>query len=392
MMAKITRGSSFRIAEEYDEGRLKSARKIVKTLACKGIDMGYEPDGSFKPDPVAISRSFKIQASLNPRVEKPVIHVVLTWLEEDWTRLREVKKDEVAVRYMEMMGYVDTQYLITEHQEKNNPHIHVIINAVDNHGRNLNRPFDWNRSVDVCRRLTEEFGFFFGIRKTANRCDIPQDSPARIREWARYEIANCVAAAIARADDIKMIPGLVNEMNRNIRVILSTTQTGNVFRIAYEMDVPLGKGRIRTCRFTDQKLDKQLTSTNIRRLIAGKENYVDTYCRTIDLLAFKQEVEEDYVIPQPVLDECDELGDLLSRINNYENLASMKTMRKWDKDALKTTLQITFGNELERRVRELDKHLVKAVRQGRYPRKDIRVQPETKPAERENSRIRMKLK
>ena len=51
--------------------------------------------------------------------------------------LTEPPEDEDTKRLLKQMGYDQTQFLIVRHSEKDNPHVHVILNMVDNKGNRL---------------------------------------------------------------------------------------------------------------------------------------------------------------------------------------------------------------------------------------------------------------
>ena len=83
MMAKITTGSSFGGALGYDRDKNQQNQKIATFLDSCGVDMNYKPDGMPDPDIKAVVRCFEIQAALNPKVSKPVVHIALTFKPAD---------------------------------------------------------------------------------------------------------------------------------------------------------------------------------------------------------------------------------------------------------------------------------------------------------------------
>ena len=100
MMAKITTGSSFGGALDYDRDKNQQNQKIATFLDSCGVDMNYRPDGAPDPDMKAVVRSFEIQAAMNPKVSKPVVHIALTFKPEDKPRLTNDYMVKLAKEYI----------------------------------------------------------------------------------------------------------------------------------------------------------------------------------------------------------------------------------------------------------------------------------------------------
>lgn len=151
------------------------------------------------PDMVA---DFELQSSLNTRVTKPVRHVILSMSEKDRPRLDNEQWRSIVRDYMGRMGITNTQYAVFEHKEKNNPHIHLLFNAVDNDGNAFKDKFFKKNSNAVCREITRERGLCWGKDRVVSRAnDI--HSPW---ERQRYHLAHTVAEAVASSrnmDDLK---------------------------------------------------------------------------------------------------------------------------------------------------------------------------------------------
>ena len=134
MMVKITTGSSFGGAIRYDEGLL-GKEQDYETIGFEGIDMDYDAFGHFRPNIQDMVDCFEMQASMNPHVSEPVKHFAISWSPEDKPHLSNEVMMEAVRAYLKEMGYSETQYLVTRHHGTDNPHCHVVVNAVDNNGR-----------------------------------------------------------------------------------------------------------------------------------------------------------------------------------------------------------------------------------------------------------------
>ena len=143
-----------------------------------------------------IIEDLNIQRKLRPELGKAVGHTVLSWSAMDKAKLDDARMVEVAKAYMEKMGIKDTQYLIVKHTDKAHPHLHIIFNRVNDHGKTITDKNDYRRNVKVCRALTEAYGFHLGKGKEqVNR------QALKGKEQIRYAIYDQVKTALKTAED-----------------------------------------------------------------------------------------------------------------------------------------------------------------------------------------------
>jgi len=187
MIAKIHTGSGFKGTIDYilDTGGFNHKRVLV--LATEGVNIPL--NSHFLPtfDTQRIAQSFRAQSMLRPGISKPVRHLILSCHENDHEKMTPSEWVDVAKDYMERMGIRNTQFLIVTHKEKNNPHIHIIYNVVDNDGGVLNEHNFLHRNRKVCLSITLERGYTIGKEKAISKADI--NNPL---ERVRYALARTV--------------------------------------------------------------------------------------------------------------------------------------------------------------------------------------------------------
>ena len=200
-MAKITTGGSFGGALNYDCDQDQKNNKIASFLDSEGVDMNYHPDGTPNPDMKAIIRSFEIQAAMNPRVTKPVVHIALSFKPEDKPRLTNDYMVKIAREYMQQMGFTNTQYVIHRHEETQNPHIHITLNRVDNDGNRISDKWERKRNISVCQDITRREGLTWGDSKVISKSKVNDPT-----EKLRYKTAKTVSACLNRVRSILDLP------------------------------------------------------------------------------------------------------------------------------------------------------------------------------------------
>ena len=102
MMAKIVKGSGARGVVDY----ILDKKKQATLIDCQGVL--FNDNGT-------IARSFIAQSRLNPRVDKFIGHISLSFSKQDMPRLTDELMIQISREYMEKMGIRDTQYIIGRH-------------------------------------------------------------------------------------------------------------------------------------------------------------------------------------------------------------------------------------------------------------------------------------
>lgn len=183
MIAKLSKGGSFGGAVQYIFGPGKSA----DCLAGMGV--------LFKDTP-SIIRGFERQAAQNPRVSKPVGHVVLSFSPRDAARLDNRLLLSIAVEYLDRMGIKDTQLIIIRHRDREHPHLHILFNRVGNDGWTISDRNDRYRSERLCKELTVRHGLYFASGK-----ENVKEHRLREPDKTKYEIFHALRDAVPRCRD-----------------------------------------------------------------------------------------------------------------------------------------------------------------------------------------------
>jgi hypothetical protein len=178
MMAKIVQGRGFRGVVNYVLDKDKARLLYSEGVRTKDRD--------------SIINSFIIQSSVNP-ISKPVAHISLNFSAQDMERLTDAAMAGIAVEYMKKMGYGNTQYIIARHHDREHPHIHLVINRIDNDGKRISDKNERFRSTKVCKELTKKYGLYVAQGKEnvkRNRLKEPDKT--------KYEIYDALKAAVPK--------------------------------------------------------------------------------------------------------------------------------------------------------------------------------------------------
>lgn len=363
MMVKITTGASFAGAIMYDHGMLGKEQEY-EVIGYEGLDLEYDSEGRLATNVQDVARSFEIQASLNQKVFNPVKHFAISWPPDDASRLTNEVMMRAVRSYLNEMGYDNTQYLVIRHYGTDNPHCHVVVNAVDNNGKKINDYMERKRSVSVCQKITKEMDFTWGCHKSANQSQIPHDSRQRTYESARYEIAQIIASAIPQVRSIKELPAVLMT-KYGVTIDLKLDGKGNPCGISFSKQVRDESGKMVTCRFSGSKIDRKFSCHGLEKIINVWHRFPSLRAEAQNILNIHSIIKDTHVIPQKVQQQCRDLGWQMWRLGREEQKLQRSLPKSIAKGALETMLAISFMDPIGALVAVLSVSLVIAFKNNK---------------------------
>lgn len=219
MIAKIIKGTSFSGVLAYILGKQEGKARILQAEGVRQDALPHE-----------IAYDFALQASIRPTVKKPVCHTILSFSAEDAERLDDKTMNNLALQYLQQMGYGDTQYLIVRHLDREHPHLHICINRIGNNGKTISDSNEKYRSTKVCKELTETNQLKWGEGKKAVK-----RHRLRGNDQLRYAIFDAVKAVLPKCTNWQELSSELQK--RGIEVQFKTKgQTEKVEGVIFSMD------------------------------------------------------------------------------------------------------------------------------------------------------------
>jgi len=151
MIAKIVHGRGFKGAVNYILDK-----KDARLLFAEGVRL---------KDKASVIQSFIAQSKLKPKISKPVAHISLDFSAQDKGQLTDKFMVGVAHEYLDKMGYMNTQYIIARHYDTEHPHLHLVINRIDNEGNRISDKNEKLRNTKICMELTKKHGLYIASGK-----------------------------------------------------------------------------------------------------------------------------------------------------------------------------------------------------------------------------------
>lgn len=202
MIAKIVQGRGFKGAVNYILDK-----KDARLLFAEGVRL---------KDKASVIQSFIIQSKLKPKISKPVAHISLDFSTQDKDRLTDKLMVDVAHEYMEKMGYENTQYIIARHYDTDHPHIHLVINRINNNGNRISDKNEKLRNTKICMELTKKYGFYIASGK-----ENVKEHRLKEPDKTKYEIYRVLQSAIPECRNWQELDarlrksGITTELRKN---------------------------------------------------------------------------------------------------------------------------------------------------------------------------------
>ncbi|RZK34964.1 MAG: mobilization protein [Hymenobacter sp.] len=263
MIGKVLTGRSFSGCVQYVVGKPEAV-----ILDARGVRI----DSAER-----ISRDFDLQRKMNPELSQAAGHIVLSWSSHDKDKLNEPVMVNVAREYLETMKILDTQYLITLHQDRQHPHVHIIYNRVNNQGKTISDRFQRQLNAKVCKELTLGHGYHMAEGKqSVNRHRL------RGSDKEKYQLFDAISKAVGQSTGWK---GLEEKLGRKgisvqYKYKSGTTEVQGVsfgkssqsskdgIAIEGRAAIKAGRSGEGTISFKGSELDRSLSYGNISKELA----------------------------------------------------------------------------------------------------------------------------
>lgn len=103
-----------------------------------------------------MAEDFMRQQGMRPSKKLACFHGILSFYPGE--KLPDERMIEIAQKYLQGLGLVDTQYAICKHSDRPHAHLHIVANLVDNEGKAIKDSYLGVRGKKTAQGLTTEYG------------------------------------------------------------------------------------------------------------------------------------------------------------------------------------------------------------------------------------------
>lgn len=268
MIAKLTTGNGFSGALKYDlrDGKLMEIKgalpEQIRVLDAKDVCFDFDDDGNMVLNVRQVAWDFRQQAmgykGLMP-IEKPVYHWALSYHPNDVVTDEQMLED--TEEFLDRMGFGNTQYVVTAHRDRENPHVHVIANIVDNDGKRISTYKMIDKAHQVAADITKKRGYTWGEKATKKTIE----NAHKPHEKVRMIIEPIIQSAVLKSVSFDQLQAKLVEKGISCQVKEATDGKRGGISFGYEY-----KGQLHT--FSGSSVDRQLSFGRIKQKFEFNKN------------------------------------------------------------------------------------------------------------------------
>lgn len=245
MIAKIVQGRGFHGVINYILDKNKA-----QLIYAEGVRL---------KDKASVIQGFVTQSKLKPQIAKPVAHISLNFSAQDKDRLSNKLMVGIAHEYMLKMGYKNTQWIAVRHHDTEHPHLHLVINRIDNDGNRISDKKEKLRNTKVCLELTQKHGLYIASGK-----ENVNEHRLKEPDKTKYEIYHVIHSAIPRCTNWQQLSAELKKSDITTELI----KNGNTDKI---QGVRFGKNEY---TFNGSKIDRAFSYSKISHQLQKNEQEI----------------------------------------------------------------------------------------------------------------------
>lgn len=274
MIAKQIVGTSFRGVLNYNEQKIKEGY---------GELIGTNMLGT---DSKTLAKEFNLISVLKPNVSKVVYHTSLSIAPDE--QLSNEQFQELGEKYLNKMGFGNSQYLIYRHTDQEHPHIHLLANRIDMNGDVVSDKWNYKRSEKVVRELEKEFGLKEVI--SSDKVEDKALSKGQIENYKRTsqipirtQLQIITKEVLAYSCSLSDFESKMNQAGAN--VLFHKNKQGKIFGASFELDGIKFKASQLGKAYSWNKIKNQLSYERDQRIgpkeSQGKNSNIGSTNRTL---------------------------------------------------------------------------------------------------------------
>lgn len=309
MISKVISSASFRRTCQYVLGK-----DGAYVLAADGIRDHC---------PRLMADDFEAQAELRRTISRPCFHAVLSFPPGE--KVTDELMEELAGKYMDKIGMVDTQFAIIRHTDTEHPHVHVIANRVNFQGKAISDSMIGRQAKAAAQELTRDFGLRPAEKKDISRIQIKAMSEP---EQVRYRIYSAITSSLKGCADL-------DELTRRLKVRGVET----VLKFRSGTREPQGISfKVGDFCFKGSAVDRRFSLANLQKAMASQQRISQELGNSSRLIPIQQSSAGlSFVKEMPVKEVASVMTGILEElfkpeyINNqipYELLREARKRRK----------------------------------------------------------------
>jgi hypothetical protein len=145
-----------------------------------------------------MAEDFIRQQQMRPSKKLACFHGILSFYPGEQPSNEMMK--EIAKKYLNQLGIVNTQYAVSKHTDRTHLHLHIVANMVNNDGKSISDSYIGLRGKKIAQRLTREYKLIPALEKNLKLTHLENLSET---EANRYKIYMAIAENLPYCRDMQ---------------------------------------------------------------------------------------------------------------------------------------------------------------------------------------------
>jgi hypothetical protein len=228
-----------------------------------------EAEGVRGHDHKLMAIDFTSQQNLRPALKNAVFHGILSFYPGE--KVSDEKMVEIAKEYLQEMGIVNTQYIITKHTDKNHPHLHILANLVNNEGKVIKDSWIGLKGKKVSQKLTLKHGLTPALTKNLVLTNLENMNE---KEGKRYVIYQAISEALPQCKNLNELKNILDK--RGIETLYKYKgQTEELQGISFKIGEYKFKGSSIDRNFSLKGLERTIQANRFRQQLLPATQHLE---------------------------------------------------------------------------------------------------------------------
>ncbi|MEP6748324.1 MAG: relaxase/mobilization nuclease domain-containing protein [Bacteroidota bacterium] len=131
-----------------------------------------------------MAADFEMQKRLRPAKKMACFHSILSFYPGE--KPSDATMREIANKYLQELGIVNTQYAVSKHTDKAHLHMHIVANMVNNDGKAITDSWIGLRGKKIAQKLTLEYNLIQALEKNLKLTNLESLSQLEANKYKIY--------------------------------------------------------------------------------------------------------------------------------------------------------------------------------------------------------------
>jgi Relaxase/Mobilisation nuclease domain len=159
-----------------------------------------------------MAKDFEMQQQLRPSKTQSCFHSILSFYPGEKPSDKQMK--EIASKYLQDLGIINTQYAVSKHTDKAHLHLHIVANMVNNEGKAISDSWIGLRGKKIAQQLTQKHQLIPAIEKNINLTHLETLNQS---EAIKYQIYIAISNSLSHCQTIGELEQKLSKQNIEVQ-------------------------------------------------------------------------------------------------------------------------------------------------------------------------------